>query len=548
MVFIILNTRGRLCPAPEGRGYMKIMVFIIPLIINAKPVEFSGSFSIYAEYDTLYNADQKRPSRITRLYLNPELKIYGMPLSLNILLSTEESSLRQELNKYRIFLSPSELLKGALPLPSLAFSISGIEIGRCYPSYSKFTLYSTPITGFSVEMNPGPIYIAGTGGVVNRAVPGSDSSEVSYKRTLYAGRFGIGKKEKTHLFFTLLYAKDDENSIEPYLIPYEDDSLELITPRENYIAGVELNLSLFNERFKLKAEIEGSQFTDDIRTPEISQLKLPPWLTKYTHPKLSSSFGTAYKTQFSIDLKITELEFGFERVEPSYRSLGNEYLRNDEQRIEATANQQFWEGILYLSEGVSISQDNLSGFNSYTTRFYEYNTEMGINIPNLPYLDINYTLYINKGEESIKENLLSLSSWYNFKIKGIDFSPSLFYTFQLNDSYTSNSLTLGQNVSFKLPLSFDIGVNWIDTKGKETSTLTGYSGSFTYTFFKRWSNSVGGGITQKRDERKREIWYSSSLDIGVFGNLELRVENNVFSSKKEEYNELRIAGSLSKTW
>jgi len=525
-----------------------ILILFFPCLVAAKPIEFSGSIGVYGEYDTLYNTTQERPSRTIRFDFNPRLKIYGMPLSMDFLLSTDENSLRQELNKYRIFLNPSKLLKKEVSLPSFVFSIAGIEIGKCYSSYSKLSLYGTPLTGAAIDMNPGPLYVAVTGGRSQRSVAGSDTSETAYSRTLYAGRFGLGKKERNHLFITFLHAEDDENSIKPYYIPYANDTIEAKTPKDNYVSGIEGTLSFLDGKLNLKSEISGSQFTDDKRYPEIVNTNIPSILTKYTHPNLSSSYDFAHSSQLSLNLASVEIALHYERIGPGYKTLGNEYLNNDEQNFGVEASQILWNGIINLEETTNFSENNLSGFNSYTTRFNEYRIGTGITAPNLPYINTDYAIYIDAGEETTRQNLFSLSSGYSFEKARINFSPTLYYSFKNDKDCTSNSITLGQEISLWFPLNLELGIDWISTEGDSARTLSGYNFSITYVSFNRWSNATGVRITGEEDKNRRDLWYSSSLDLGSLGNFEFRVENNVYNSSAEDYNELRVVSSVSKNW
>jgi len=238
-------------PRPEKESNMKILLLVFfPLTLFAGPIQFSGSAGVYGEIDTIQGTPQNRPFMIRRLTFNPTLTVYGMPLSMNIFISDEGSNLRQEINKYRIFLNPSLLFKESVSLPPLVFSISGFELGNCSPTYTNLTLSGTPLLGGALEMNPGHVYLAAAAGRSKRPVVGSDSSEPAYSRLLFAGRVGVGKKDKSHLFFTALTAKDNENSIPPYYTSSDGDSFEAITPKENYVGGVEANLVLFDGKVR----------------------------------------------------------------------------------------------------------------------------------------------------------------------------------------------------------------------------------------------------------------------------------------------------------
>ncbi len=524
-----------------------IMNIFITFLITVVPFEFSGSAEIYAEYDTTLTADSG--NSIVRFSLNPTLKIYGMPLSLDILLSTEASELRQELNKFRLFLEPSKWLQNLTNLPPLFFSISGVEIGRCYPTYSEFTLQATPVTGGALQINPGIFYLATTGGWTQRAVAGSDSSDVAYERMLYAGRLGIGKKEKSHLYFTGLYSYDNENSIESYRVPYEGDSIEVILPHENYVAGVEGKIQLFSGKFSWETELAVSQFTEDKTIEMGNQSDIPKWITDYTHPNMSTSFDAALMSKVSMDLHIATFSLFFKRVGGAYKTLGNEYLINDEQKYGIEATQNIFKSVITLNEEFSLSHNNIENFSASTDSLIEYRIGLNISPEKLPYFSFDYSSYMTRTETNEKQDMFYLSSGYGFELLNIDFSPSLYYNSVYGTGIVSHSAGYSQSVSFVFPLTLNLDINWNRTSGEESYSMFNYGGSVSYRFFKIWTNTIGMSLTSKEEEGRRDMWYASSLDMGVFGNLDIRVENNIYDGGDEQgYSELRIRGSIYKAW
>lgn len=540
-----------------------ILVLLVPIFIYAEPIEFSGSASIYEEYNPIHGAPQGRPTSTLRFNLNPTLTIYGMPLSLNLFLSSEESNLRQALNKFRISLQPKDLMRDMVHLPSFIFSISNVEIGTCYPQYSPYILSGMPVTGGTVELNPWFLYFAFSGGRIQRGVAGSDTTDPAYERKLYAGRFGIGKKDGTHLFFTYLYAGDDSTSIPPYTFPVagDSDTVEVITPQENYLVGAEFTLSLFEDRFKLESEIVGSQLTRDIRMPELTIPGVPSWVKGISRPRMSSSFDYAYSVKPSLTMLDTKMWSGLKMVGPGFTSFGAANLRNDNLAYEVGINKNLLNNSISLSVSHTKEHDNLIGNKVSTTSFTSYAFNIGLNFINLPYLQLNYTPYYQSNDNlsiDSQTDILFLSTGYNFTLFDLNNSSTFSYSHQTYqeesdvNNYSSNNFSLYESVGFKFPLSISAGLGITNTNYTVTKEqLVSFDISTSYIFFQRWTNTIGFDISSERKKgSKYGINFNSSIPLWWFGNMRVSVAWNTYQGEYEEedYDEWRLIGTLSKNW
>ena len=132
-----------------------ILLFLAGLAV-AGPVQFSGSASVYGEYGWVTGSGDTlvEPRPELGFTLSPSVSFWGFPLSLDMDLSTMESGLRQQLNKYRFFLHPAQWAEGVMNSSGFALAIKGIELGSCNPSWSPYTLSGTPVLGAAVELNP----------------------------------------------------------------------------------------------------------------------------------------------------------------------------------------------------------------------------------------------------------------------------------------------------------------------------------------------------------------------------------------------------------
>ncbi|HKK09228.1 MAG TPA: hypothetical protein VJ939_00255, partial [Bacteroidales bacterium] len=204
----------------------------------------------------------------------------------------------------------------------LLYSIEELSAGTVYPYYSPLVLNGLRITGVSFEWNPGIFYTAFSGGTSNRPRFSLSNGIADYKQRLLAGKIGIGKKHKSHLFFTALNAIDDRNSIE------RNDTIN--TPKSNFILGSDVALQFFNGKFKIQGEIAGSKFTDDEEASDlITNNALNEQIPDFLEPNVSTSFGLAYDVRGAIKLfkNNTVLSGYLRNIDPVYNSFGAPNLR-----------------------------------------------------------------------------------------------------------------------------------------------------------------------------------------------------------------------------
>lgn len=70
------------------------------------PVMLMGSYRIFGQAADRQGTFQEKPPDLWRMELNPTISLYGVPLTANLLLSSEQSGLRQNINAFSIALDP----------------------------------------------------------------------------------------------------------------------------------------------------------------------------------------------------------------------------------------------------------------------------------------------------------------------------------------------------------------------------------------------------------------------------------------------------------
>lgn len=539
-------------------GYL----LLLNLLLNAGPVQFSGSASLQGDAEFISGDTLKNPYSAVTLTVNPCLTIYGIPITTEILLSTMDSDIRQALNKFRIGIDPMSLLRQKLPVPGFMQYLPNINVGTFSPFYSPLTVSGVAVTGFGMEYQPWKVYLAGLGGRTQRGIEGSDTTEPTYKRTLYAGKFGFGKKEASHFYFTLVYAQDDSNSIERNWRLYQPDSsqpadtFEVVRPQENYLFGMEYSLCLFDDVFRLESEVAGAELTRDIRMDVENHKWVPDWAERILKPRLSSQYDFAFSVRPVLNLFDTRITGEVRMVGPGFISLGAPALRNDYFSYEGEIERSFIDNAVALSASFNREQDNLIGTKLSTSIFTSYNFNLGLNFPNLPYVGLNYSPWFQKGDSlSDRSQIVSLNAGYSFETGEVSHSPSIAVSFQRHDAgiaknnYSTVDLSFGHSLGFTFPLSINFNIGFCHSAYSDFSAnLITTSLSPSYTLFNSWTNGLFLSGSFEKANRRIDIGLNSSFPVWKIADASISLGRNIYRGQDGGYQEWRLSGNLTKGW
>jgi len=566
-----------------------VLTLIAPLLavsLGAGPVQFSGSASMYSEYGRVTGDSLVKPTPELRFNINPTLSLFGVPLGLNMLLSTQENPLRQQLDKFKLFLNPRKWLEAQTNLSGFAWSLKGLELGSCNPSWTPYTLSGTPVLGGAVELTPWHLYTAAAAGRTQRRVPVSDSTQGAYARMLYSGRFGFGKKEETHFYLTALYAGDDTASPAGNKQPNPNDTTdtyEVVRPQENYVLGAEFNLSLAKDAFRLESEVAVCEMTRDKRLPVEKGDWMPAWAASAVRPRISSSVDYAFKVKPSLKALDTRVYGKIEFVGPGFQSLGAPGLRNDNMAIGAGIERSFLDNAVSFSAEYTSEHDNLLTqavkdglgramrvltLKSMTSRFTNWEASLGLAFPNLPYLQVSYSPYTQSSDSLdsmanvaatriLEGSVISASAGHSFQTGKVSHSPGASFSYNdargpvsesADNSSWDASLNYGLGFEFPLSLSASCGYSTSEAVMDTTSDNRIYFDiSPSYTLFEKWTNSLSLGGTFG-GARRIDARFTSSFPIWKICDASVGVSDAAYSGDDGKYNDLRLTAQLSKSW
>ncbi len=76
---------------------------------GAAPVWLTGNYRVLAQASSRQGSFQEKPPDLWRAELNPTLALYGIPLTANLLVSSEQRDIRQNINAFSITLDPEAI-------------------------------------------------------------------------------------------------------------------------------------------------------------------------------------------------------------------------------------------------------------------------------------------------------------------------------------------------------------------------------------------------------------------------------------------------------
>jgi hypothetical protein len=557
---------------------------------------FSFNSTLYSESANRFGTGSDKEPRYGYIELTPSLSIYGLPLSTSILLSSENSAARQNINTVGMNLdistirdfitervrsekdkmleerkkelsglsekqkeklesdAKSKVMSKINPVLKFISYFQTLGIGTTYPAYTPLTMQGVPVTGLNAEFNPGWFYIAIAGQKNQKPI-----DNVSYRRDLYSGRIGYGQKDKSHFYFTGLYVNDKPSSIKA------DSTNQVLTPNSNYLFGIEAKLNLLKDKLTFEAEAVGSMLTRDNRDDDLENKSIPAFVKNLFHPKISSQVDYSYalKSVFNNQKSNTKVTAGVKMLGPGFITLGNPTLRGDKLEAEGRIDQKFLNKQISVTASFKWFRDNLIKSKTYTTSTVIPNLTVNLNFKGYPYVMLAYLPNFMNNNASdpaykfnYKNHLALINTGNNLRLGKMNLSSNLSYMFNRATSldtasgYSSHSFTLSEVLSFDIPLSFSVSFGAIHSDYvNDYSRIFSFDMSAVYTLEDIWTNSIGFSTGVEKDKnRKRTAYLTSTVNIVKNVSVELRAEKNLYTDWNtglNNYDEFLLRGVVS---
>ena len=390
--------------------------------------------------------------------------------------------------------------------------VKKMEVGLCYPNHSTFLVNGTTLKGINLEWEKKQYYLAFTCGktintlmTTNNLIQNQlqnrqnlynffDFNNVQNSRRIVALKFGLGKREGTHLHVGVLYG----TGMDSYVVPGG-----LGNAQRNLVLEVDGRV-LMGRRGCLDL-VYGKSSVLSAGVEELPSSSL----TRGLFSGLRSNAGLV-KYSLMFDKTRTKLIFMGRWVDPFFLSYGVGYMRQDNVRYEARVEQ----GLGRKSKLTGFfrkDEDNLLKTFLYTTSLYSMGASLMVKISRRFTARATFSPVLQKVVSA--DNSYNLRNMNNISTGVLTYSPRLkkgSTSFNLLYSYYKLTGTAGntdfQNFSFNNStiigqhFRMDLTGNWFkNSAGDSLNSGTFMEGiDFSYSGGKGILISVGGKAAYNR--------------------------------------------------
>ncbi|MFI8604807.1 hypothetical protein ACIGCP_10120 [Cellulophaga baltica] len=229
------------------------------------------------------------------------------------------------------------------------------HLGDVTMTFSPYTLSGHQFTGAGVELNPeGKFQVSAMYG---RFLKATEYDSIAQGGIAAYKRIGFGVKtaydfEFMKLGVILFKATDTKNSLENPL------PIELgLTPKDNAVLSFESDFRVL-DKANIHIEYAISGVTEDSRL--LDERPNNGLLSFLLDENISTNYYNALNASFNYPAGNGSLGFGYERIDPDYKTLGAYYFNNDLENITVNATQTIFDNRLNLSVNAGLQQDNLN--------------------------------------------------------------------------------------------------------------------------------------------------------------------------------------------
>ncbi len=462
-------------------------------IIKSKPFDYNGSVNLSLSYYNPQNNFYRSMPWQYALTANTTTIIYGVQLPFNVYINNYQSGLNHPFNFYGV--SPS-------------YKWVKLHLGHRSISFSPYSLSGLTFWGAAIELNPGIFRFSALYGTFKNYIfiPNNDIRKTSllpsYKRKGYGFKIGIGKNE-TYLDVIYFKAKDDDELAYQY-----SDTLN-IYPKENLVIGLNGSLTIF-KRVHLYFNSAVSAFTPDITGESIlDDLEKYEFIGKVMEPKISTRLGFAGDAGLDFRFRKFLLGIKYQRVDPSYESLGTNYFMNDIESISIINNFTAFKNKLNLSTRIGAARNNL------------LNNKISTNIRFIG--SVNGNIRFNK-KYQLQFTYSNFQQEHSLEI--LDINDTIQYA-QTNQTFRIAPMINWGNNLFRhsiRPVFLQSGFTTINGRTDETRDVTSRSASINYSLSK---------IKSKMSFNNSLYWRKYDSDIGTNSNI-IGINLGINKSFKED--------------
>jgi len=356
------------------------------------PLNLSGRALLSMRYMNTSHDTQDDSDKSANFLLNFKGSQEWFRFKSKLYLSSLETSSAQAVNKY-----------------SLAFYVPhfNLTIGDHAPKMNSFLLSCKNVQGVHTKLDFKSFRLMYTYGNVKRSVDGKVIQDTlihsgTFKQKNSSVRLELGNPQGFVIGFGYSKNKDDVGSLDEQYYRNLDDSLLVVSPKDNLVFGTDIRLSLMNQRLVVGTEAALSLFNDNIIDGAISSddsldydLPFDPQdfenifvINESMIPFKPGMASIALKSYLRLFFYRNLLNISFTNIGSSFNSISTNYLQKDAMIISFNDNLMLMNNRLALNFGFNLASDNVDDTKDntststaiFTQAMYKPNDEMYFNL------------------------------------------------------------------------------------------------------------------------------------------------------------------------
>ena len=190
----------------------------------------------------------------------------------------------------------------------------------------------------------------------------------AYRRRGYGFNLTLTSQNNAKTFgsFNVFHAADEANSIEIL------DGFQKLLPEENVTIGFSGQWEIFT-KVVLSGHYGFSAFTRDQDNLD-DEIAVPaPFLMSkigraFLTPNASTQYNDAFDVSADWQVKTWALKFKYQRIDPSYETLGSYYFQNDLENVTLSAASTLHQGKIRIYSSLGQQRNNLEGDKTTRTK------------------------------------------------------------------------------------------------------------------------------------------------------------------------------------
>ncbi len=229
-------------------------------------------------------------------------------------------------------------------------------------TFSPYSLNGHQFQGIGLTLNPSKFTINLMYGRLLKAVTGDSIVPPSYRR-MGMGVKAVYNSGTYKVGVTAFQAADVASSLQ-FPITIDGD----ITPRKNLVLGFEAGLTLL-KALQLNVEYNTSALTTNSEAEGENRVG-HSLIGALARSNSTTQFFNALRGSIAYNIASSQtlLSLGYDRVDPSYQTLGGYYFVNDFENLTANISQPLFNGKVLATGTIGYQHDNLKLLKSSTQK------------------------------------------------------------------------------------------------------------------------------------------------------------------------------------